>query len=135
MANGFRVKCPKCGEVFDIPGDCTCAKCGTPLNAYQPAMIHLYRMGSPLGVAAGFGVYINGLPYGHIGNTETIHIPLPYGAHTVHVASGMNRRCNDMTVNLTPQAPVGYLKVRMKPGFWSNSFEIMPSDSSEMPNI
>lgn len=135
MADGLRVKCPQCGEVVDVFGDCSCAKCGAPLYAAQPAMIHLYRMGSAWGIANGFGVFIDGQPFGYIGNKETIHIPLPYGTHTVHVALGMSRRCNDMTVNLTPQAPVGYLKVRIVPGFWTNRFEIMPSDPSEMPNI
>lgn len=135
MANGLRVKCPGCGEVYDVAGSCPCAKCGAPLYASQPAMLHLYRLGSPVGVAVGFGIYVDGQPCGFIANKETIHIPLPYGPHTIHVASGMNRKCNDITVELTPAAPVGYMKVRLKPGFWSNSFELTPANPAEMPNI
>ena len=60
---------------------------------------------------------------------------LPFGTHKIHIASGMNRRCTDMTVTLTPQMPVGFLKVHMRVGFWSNTFVIEPATPDQMPPV
>ena len=129
MAAKIRIKCSHCGEVENVAeGVMACPKCGKPLEAMTEGRVYLYRQGSPLGVASGFGVYIDGEPYGHIGNQETLCIPLSYGTHNLHVAAGMNRKCRDMQVNLTPQNPQDYAKVYMKPGFWTNSFVIEPLD-------
>jgi hypothetical protein len=129
----LRVKCA-CGEVQDtIPGG-RCCKCGVTLNIPGDAMISLYRKGSPYGIAGGFGIYIDGQPMGHIGNKETIMIPVKYGTYTLHVAAGMNRKCQDYTVTLTPENRFAHAKVWMKPGFWSNSFVIEPSTAEEMPD-
>lgn len=133
MAIKYRVKCPKCGEALNIYGDTQCEKCGTPVTTRLPAMVQLYRMGNFYGVAGGFGIYINGVPYGYIGNKESLRIPLPYGTYTLHIAVGMSRKCNDLTVTLTPQAPVMYAKTYIKPGFWTNSFGIEPARPEEMP--
>lgn len=135
MVQSYRLKCPNCGEALDAPGNCLCSKCNTPLSPALPGMLHLYRMGSPYGIGAGFGIYIDDQPYGFIGNKQTVHIPLPLGPHRIHVASGLNRRCNDIVVNLTSAAPVGYMKVRIKPGFWTSSFELIPAAPSEIPNL
>ena len=96
-------------------------------------MLTLYRMGSPLGIAGGFGLYINGEPYGHIGNRETLFIPLPYGVHNLHVAVGMSRRCQDLVFQIHPQNRQCYAKVRIKPGFWTNSFVIEQCGPGDMP--
>ncbi len=132
MAKLLRVKC-SCGNVANVAPGNVCAKCRQPVQIPADAMISLYRMGSPLGVAGGFGIYIDGQPMGHIGNKETVHIPLPYGTHNIHVAVGMSRRCTDLVVNLTPENRIAYAKVRIKPGFWANSFIIEPSTAAEMP--
>ena len=72
---------------------------------------------------------------GHIGNRETIRIPVRYGSYNLHVASGMNRRCNDIVINITPESPHAFMKVRMKMGFWTNSFVLEPANPNEMPNL
>ncbi|MBQ9107048.1 MAG: hypothetical protein IJY56_04065 [Clostridia bacterium] len=133
MTGKFRTKCPSCGEVYDLTAVSPCKKCGTAL-APLGGMIKLYRMGSPIGIAAGFGIYINGQPFGHIGNKQTVYLSLPFGAHNVHITCGMTRRCNDIIVNLTPETPIGYLKTSIRPGFWTNSIDITPAMPQDVPD-
>lgn len=128
----YRVKC-SCGHVLDAAEGSLCPKCRKPIEIPQGGMIHLYRKGSPLGIAGGFGIYINNTPLGHIGNKQTVNIPVSYGTYTIHVAVGMNRKCTDLVVNITPENPIAYAKVYMKPGFWTNSFVIEPSTKEKMP--
>ena len=99
MTGRFRVRCPGCGNVTDINTDIPCPKCGNTL-APMGAEIKLYRMGSPIGVAIGFGVYIDGQPCGHIGNKETVSYSVPFGTHNVRMTAGMSRKCVDMTLLL-----------------------------------
>ena len=129
----LRVKC-SCGEVMNAQPGGICSKCKKPLDIPGDAVIRLYRMGSPLGVAGGFGIYLNGEPMGHIGNKETVMLPVKYGTDTLHVAAGMNRKCQDLTCTLTPENRFANAKVWMKPGFWSNSFVIEPAAPEEMPD-
>ncbi len=131
MSN-LRIKC-NCGLVQDTAEGNVCPKCKQPVNIPKDGMIHLYRKGSPLGVASGFGIYINSVPLGHIANKQTVSIPVSFGTYTLHVAVGMNRKCKDLTINITPENPVGYAKVYMKAGFWANSFVVEPSTKEEMP--
>ncbi len=133
MAIPARVKCPTCGEVLNIDMNMPCPKCGTPLQAYHMAEIHLYRMGSPIGVAVGYGIYINGQPMGHLGNKESLRIPLPYGTYTIHFTCGMTRKCEDATVVLTPEMPVAYIKGSIKAGFWTNKLRATVVRRDEMP--
>lgn len=133
MAKVFRMKCPHCGNVVNVPQTDPCPKCGTLLDTNQPAAIAVYRMGNFMGAAAGFGIYINNEPYGAIGNRETLIFPLPYGSYQMHVVCGMNRRCNDPVITLSPNDPFVCLKVHMKMGFVQNSFIIERADPSTMP--
>lgn len=129
MAAKLRVKCPHCGAVENVAsGSAPCPKCGKSLDISPDACVYLYRQGSPYGVAGGFGIYINGEAYGHIGNKETLCFPLPYGTYTLHCAVGMSRKCRDLQVNLSPENRQAYTKVYIKPGFWANSFVIEPID-------
>lgn len=132
MANLLRVKCT-CGNVMNLAPGGFCTKCRQPVNIPGDGLLTLYRMGSPLGIAAGFGIYIDGAPMGHIGNKETLFIPLTYGTHNLHIASGMNRRCNDLLVEVTPQNRHFFAKVRIKPGFWTNSFVLEQCTAADMP--
>lgn len=132
MAAKVRIKCPKCGEVENYLSDqVNCTKCKSPLDFSTGGNLYLYRQGSPFGIAGGFGLYLNNDPYGYIANRELLRIPLPYGTHNLHVACGMNRRCHDVQVELSPENKDVYLKVYMKPGFISNTFVIIPVD----PNL
>ena len=130
--NNFRIKC-NCGLVQDAAAGAVCPQCKQPINFPQGGMIYLYRKGSPMGVAGGFGIYINGTPLGLIGNKQTVAIPVGFGTYNLHIAAGMNRKCKDLAINITPENPIAYAKVYMKPGFWTNSFVVEPSTQEEMP--
>lgn len=133
MAIMLRTRCPQCGELVETQANCYCGKCGTPIHFAGMGMVQIYRKGSPIGIAGGFGIYIDGQPLGYIGNKQSLRIPLPMGTHTLHFACGMNRRCQDLTFTLTPQAPIVYAKVYMKVGVFSNTFIIEPAMPHEMP--
>lgn len=133
MPRIFRMKCPNCGKVQNLYASGPCPECGNPLQVEQPAAIALYRMGNFMGAANGFGLYVNEQPFGAIGNRETIIIPLPYGDYKMHVVCGMNRRCNDPIIRLSPQDPYVCLKVHMKMGFWQNQFILERVDPATMP--
>lgn len=129
MAAKLRIKCPHCGKIGNIiPANPLCPSCANPIAIPGDACIYLYRQGSPIGIAGGFGLYLNNQPFGHIGNQELLCFPLPYGKYNLHVATGMNRRCNDMLIELTPHNRCVYYKVHMRMGFWTNSFVLEPVD-------
>ncbi|MBE6777168.1 MAG: hypothetical protein E7542_03535 [Ruminococcaceae bacterium] len=129
MAAKIRIKCPICKEASNIHfGTNICPECKKEIDIPADGCIYIYRQGSPFGVAGGFGIYINGEPYGYIGNKELLCLPLNYGTYNIHCAAGMNRRCRDMQVTLTPENNIAYTKVHMNPGFWSNTFVIEPVD-------
>lgn len=132
MAKYYRIKCT-CGNVMNaMPGN-VCPHCKQLPAVAEDGMISLYRKGNFIGCAGGFGLYINGEPFGHIGNRETIHIPVAYGRYNLHVAVGMSRKCVDLVVDITPENPHAYAKVWMKPGFFANSFVVEPATADEMP--
>lgn len=133
MNSELRLKCT-CGEVINGTLGSSCPKCHKRIELPQGGLLYLYRKGSPIGIASGFGLYLNGQPYGYIGNKETLRIPLAYGSYNIHVACGMNRGCNDIVVDITPENPFAYMKVWMRPGFWTNSFVLEYSTPDEMPN-
>ena len=127
----IRTKCPNCKHVSDDETG-VCSKCATTFEIPQ-SYLQIYRMGSPLGVAVGFGIYINGEPYGYVANKQSVKIPLPYGTYNLHFAQGMNRGGQDIVVNLTPESPEAYAKVYMKPGFWSNKLIAEAAKKEDMP--
>lgn len=133
MARTYRMKCPACGNVQNLNGSGPCAKCGAPLCVEQPAAISVYRMGNFVGMANGFGLYLNEQPFGAIGNKESIVIPLPYGEYKLHVVCGMNRKCNDPVFRLSPEDPYVCVKVHMKMGFIQNKFIVERVDPATMP--
>lgn len=132
MAAKIRIKCPNCGHVENVfPGNEFCSKCRTPADGLGEGYIYIYRQGSPYGIAGGFGIYINEQPYGHIGNKELLCLPLKFGTYNIHSAVGMSRKCRDLLVTISPEYPVAYTKIYIKPGFWANSFVVEPVD----PNL
>lgn len=129
MVPKIRIKCPRCGNVENVhPGNEICPKCQTPADTLNQGCIYIYRQGSAYGIAGKFGLYINGEPYGHIGNKELLCLPLKFGTYNVHSAVGMSRKCRDLQVTISPENPVAYTKVYIKPGFWTNSFVVEPMD-------
>ncbi len=132
MSAKLRIKCPHCGEVKNVHSiNEVCTKCNKPLNILEEGYIYVYRQGSPYGIAGGFGLFLNGQPYGYIGNKELLRIPVKFGTYNIHSAVGMSRKCRDLEVTITPENPVAYTKVYIKAGFWVNSFVVEPVD----PNL
>ena len=125
MPAKLRVKCPRCGEASNVfTVNDICPKCRQPLGLVEEGSIFIYRQGSPYGIAGGFGLFIDGQPYGFIGNKELLRIPIKFGTHNIHSAVGMSRKCRDLLVTVTPQYPAVFTKVYIKPGLWANSFVI-----------
>jgi len=129
MSAKIRIKCPHCGEVKNVSSvNDICPKCKQPLGLSEEGSIYIYRQGSPYGIAGGFGLFINNQPYGYIGNKELLRLPLKFGTYIIHSAVGMSRKCKDLQVTISPENPVAYTKVYIKPGFWANSFVVEPVD-------
>ena len=134
MAIIYRLKCPHCGEVQDANASQPCKKCGNMIEMPTDGCIQLYRMGNAMGVAAGMGIYLNGQPYGQIGNKQSIRIPLPAGSYKLHIVQGMSRKCNDPVVEIKAGSRMLHCyKVHMKMGFWANTMVIEPANYNEMP--
>ena len=125
MSAKIRIKCPHCGEASNVHSVYEpCPKCKQPMGIQEEGSIYIYRQGSAYGIAGAFGLDINQQPYGHIGNKELLRIPVKYGTYNIHFAVGMSRKCRDLLVTITPENPVAYTKVYIKPGFWTNSFVV-----------
>jgi len=125
MAAKIRIKCPHCGDASNVQTIAdACPECKRPTELTEEGSIYVYRQGSPYGIAGGFGLYLNGEPYGHIGNKELLRLPVKYGTYNIHCAAGMSRKCQDLQVTISPENPVAYTKVYIKPGFWANSFVV-----------
>ena len=131
-----RLKCNHCGHVFDTTiNPAICPNCAKEVTASAEAYVQIYRMGSPVGVAIGYGTYINGAPYGHIANKQSVLIPLPYGTYNLHFTCGMTRKCKDVSITLSPEKPKAYIKARIKMGFWTNTIIAEEVSESDMPPI
>lgn len=125
MAAKIRAKCPHCKESMNVHSlNEACHKCKKPLDSGEEGSIYIYRQGSPYGIAGGFGLFLNGESYGHIGNKELLRIPVKFGKYNIHSAVGMSRKCKDLEVTVTPENPAVYTKVYIKAGFWANSFVV-----------
>lgn len=129
----FRFKCVSCGAVYDRAQNVACPECGSPQPVIQGGYVQIYRMGSPLGMGAGYGMYINGVPYGHIANKQSVRVLLPYGTYTFHFTCGMTRRCEDVTVAITPENREIFVKAHIVAGFWTNKIVAEVVDRSQMP--
>ena len=132
MASLLRIKCPSCGNVVDIPANGPCPKCSNQIVLPEQGVIQIYRMGNPIGIAVGMGIYLNGVPLGQLANTQTIRIPVSYGHYKLHMVLGMNRKCNDPEFDITPEEPIVYYKAHIKMGFISNSVIIEKSTADQM---
>ena len=99
MAIMLRLKCPSCGEVMNAAGFCNCTKCGTPIryNGGECCRSTAWAPRSASRQATAF--YLDGQPYGHLANKESIRIPLPMGTHTLHMTCGTTRRMRGSDVH------------------------------------
>ncbi len=125
----IRYRCAN-GHVFDSGrAAASCPTCGAPLPA--GGTIQIYRMGNIMGAAVGMGVYVNDIPYGHLGNKQSIRISVPYGAHRIHVTHTTTRKCNDPVFTVSPEFPYAWCKAHFSRGGFSITVE--QADPREMP--
>lgn len=124
-----RYRCPN-GHVFDGSDNQTsCQKCGAPIP--DGGYIQIYRMGNPVGMAVGMGVYIDEESYGHLANKQSIRVKVPYGQHKVHIVHTATRKCNDPVFDITPQNPCVWCKTYFINGGWKIQVEEVGPD--DMP--
>ena len=132
-----RLLCPACRNVFDTPvqppNQVQCPKCKAMVQIPQEGLLKLYRMGNFMGSAAPAGIYLNEQPYGHIGNKGSINIPLNYGSYKIHMTMGMNRRCNDPIIQVSPEKPLHCYKMHIKMGAFSNTQVLEEARPEDMP--
>ena len=129
----IRYKCPQ-GHVFNGDENTkVCQECGQPLATEGCGALQLYRMGNMMGMAVGMGLYIDGEPFGHLANKESIRLVLPFGTHTVHMTHTSTRNCNDPQFTITPEAPIAFMKAH----FGAMGFKIVvePAKPEEMPPV
>ena len=135
MSQLLRIKCPSCQTVVDLPGNGPCKKCGNNVVFPEDGVIQIYRMGNPMGCAVGFGVYLNEIPMGHLGNTEQIRIPVSFGHYKLHMTHGMSRKCVDAEFDITPNERIVYLKGHLKIGLLTNTVVIEKVTADQMPPL
>ena len=132
-----RLICPACKNVFDTavmpPNQIQCPKCRTTFPIPSQGLLKLYRMGNFMGSAAPASIYINEQPCGFLANQGSINIPLNYGTYKIHMAMGMNRRCNDPVIQVTPDKPLHCYKMHIKMGAFSNTQVLEEASPMDMP--
>ncbi|MCR4617377.1 MAG: hypothetical protein K5669_04215 [Lachnospiraceae bacterium] len=129
----MRYRCPN-GHVFNGDENTkVCPECSAALALENCGAIQLYRMGNMMGMAVGMGIYIDEVPYGHIGNKESIRIVLPFGDHKIHVTHSTTRNCNDPVITLSAEAPIAYMKCHL--GAMGFKIVVEPANPAEMPPI
>ena len=122
-----RRMCPN-GHLTDgRDGQTACPQCGAPF--VQGGIIHIYRMGNFMGMAVGMGLYIDGVPYGHLGNKKSIRVVLPYGPHQIHMTHTTTRFCNDPVFYLTPEDPYICCKAHFAKGGFTVAVERVAPES------
>ena len=130
----LRYRCG-CGNVFN--GDETsrvCPACNRPLQTDNCGAIQIYRMGNMMGMAVGMGIYVDDVPFGHLGNKESVRLVLPYGSHKLHMTHSTNRRCNDPIITITPEAPVAFVKAHIE-GAFTVKIVIEQARPEDMPPV
>ena len=118
------------GHVFNgTAAQTTCPTCGQPLP--KGGYIQVYRMGNMMGAAVGMGIYVDGVPYGHIANKQSLRISVPYGNHVLHMTHTATRDSTKPQFMLSPQYPYVFFKAHFaSAGF---SIGIDQADPNSMP--
>ncbi len=128
-AVNVRYRCGN-GHVFDgKAGTETCPTCGAALP--KGGYIQIYRMGNFMGGAVGMGIYVDGVPYGHVGNRQSVRVSVPFGTHELHMTHTATRDSSQPKFTLSPQYPYVFFKAHFtNAGF---SIGIDPADPESMP--
>ena len=137
MSKLFRVKCPKCGKVQDLPGDGPCWKCKTMIGLPRDGVIQIYRMPSCLGIGRSMELFLNGIRLGCVKYDEVIRIPVPYG-HYSFMAKFLDHKLSKykgigLEFDITPNNRIMYLKAaRVIPGYMTNTVILEYASPEEM---
>lgn len=130
----YRYLCQKCNKLYTTTTEGGICDCGAAQDMTGYGSITLYRMGSPLGCAVPMDIHFNGNGYGSLVNKECVKIFVPYGSYTVHVALGMNRKCNDLVFDVTENTKDAYVKAAIKAGLITNKIRLTECTAADMPN-
>ena len=115
----IRTRCSHCGNIIDVNGqNDMCNHCNNVVTLCEDGGIEVFREGRFSGSMNAMGLYINGQPFGLIGNGESVRIPLPYGTYNIHCTLGMIRRCDDLQVAIAPENRYACITAKIKTGFW-----------------
>ena len=139
MSKLFRVKCPKCGTVQDLPGNGPCWKCHVMIGLPEDGLIWIYRMPSCGGrFGHSMEIYLNGIRLGSLKYDDFIRIPVPYGHYHV-MMKFLNYKLSKykgvgQEFDITPDNRIVYLKAaRVIPGYQTNTTILEPATAEEMP--
>lgn len=116
------------GHVFNgTAGQTACPTCGAPLP--KGGYIQIYRMGNYMGSLVGMGIYIDGVPYGHVGNRESVRVSVPYGTHELHMTHTSTRNSSRPKLIIAPDRPYAFCKAHFSKAGFSIGIEEAPPDS------
>ena len=81
----FRFKCPKCGKVAEITGDCPCPKCHALSMLPADGVIQIHRNSKGYRSLERTRLFINEIPLGYMRDMESIRIPVLYGHYSIRM--------------------------------------------------
>jgi len=135
----YRVKCPFCGKVEDLPDSGPCRKCRNPIQLPGDGIIHIYRSHEALGVGYRMYLFLNGIHLGYLGFGESIRIPVQYGHYSVvmrYPEKGLRRPTGiPFEFDITPDNRVICLKAYTRPGYMTNTTYLEQSSLEQMPPL
>ena len=80
----------------------------------------IFRQGAYMGCNKNFDIYLNEQPYGEVACKDKVELELEYGAYTIHFTCGKTKKCKDITIELTQEEPIVYIKTYVKALMWKN---------------
>lgn len=139
MSTLLRFKCPNCGRVQDVPGNGPCRKCRVMITLPPDGVIQIYRIGVPYGMAYRMKIYLNDIPLGYLGNTESIRIPVPYGHYKIYMKlpdRSMHRSTGIIQeFDITPNNRYVFFKTQINPGYSNDTVYLEPTTADQMPPL
>ena len=140
MSDSFRVKCPNCGTVQDLPGDGPCWKCKTIIGLPRDGIIQIYRMASCRGIERSMEIFLNGIRLRCVKYNNVVRIPVPYGHYHVMVKfldyKLSKYKGIGLEFDVTPENRVVNLKAaRVIPGYMTNTVILEYALPEEMPPL
>lgn len=132
MSSLYRIKCPACQKVVDIPSNQKCT-CGADLILPTDGMIQFHRLGSLNGCAVPLRIYLNEISLGHLFNNQTASIPVPYGHYKLRATCGMSKSSVYFEFDITPQDRCAYFTGLNRKGFFGFYLELNKVTENKFP--